>query len=79
MTAYPPLTGDEPCRQQPPDVFFPDPGGDSREFTRIAHLCDGCDVLLPCLAWAVEHERHGIWAGTTPQQRAHLRRMKAAA
>ncbi len=79
MTAtYPPVRGDEPCRQVPADVFFPD-SGDNAGARAAANLCRGCPVLLPCLTWAVAHEQHGVWAGTTPKQRAQLRRMGRAA
>lgn len=75
MTAYPPVTGNEPCRQVPADVFFPEIGDDSRDLARVTDLCRGCPILLPCLAWAVKHERHGVWGGTTPRQRAEMRRL----
>lgn len=72
--AYPPITGDEPCRQVDADVFFPESG--ENELARAAaKLCRSCDVLLPCLAYAVANEPHGIWAGTSPKQRQRLRRM----
>lgn len=76
MTAYPPVTGDEPCRQVDPDVFFPELG--DNDVRHVTDLCRPCPILLPCLAWAVEHERHGVWAATTPAQRAQLRRLNAA-
>lgn len=77
MTAYPPVRGDEPCRQVDPDLFFPELGENDTQ--RAIDLCRGCPILLPCLTWAVRHERHGIWAGTTPDQRTRLRRMSRAA
>lgn len=79
MTApYPPVRGDEPCRSTHPDVFFPETGRNVDAQT-AANLCRDCPILLPCLAWAVEHEKHGIWGGTTPDQRKALRRMSRAA
>ncbi len=79
MTAYPPLTGDEPCRKVPADTFFPDLGDDPRDLAGITAICRPCPILLPCLSWAVANEQHGVWAGTTPNQRKQLRRMGRAA
>ena len=72
-----PLTGDEPCRQVDADLFYP-ASGDNGSAARAAELCRGCHVLLECLTYAVKHEAHGIWAGTTPKQRKQLRRMGRA-
>ena len=72
MTAPIPLTGAEPCRQVLPDLFFPEPG-DRRGARDAAALCRDCPVLLPCLTYAVKHEKHGVWAGTTPKDRQKLR------
>jgi hypothetical protein len=43
-------------------------------------ICAGCPELAPCRAWAIGpgREEHGIWGGTTPVQRAALRREAAA-
>lgn len=73
MTAYPPIRGDEPCRRTDPDLFFPELG--ANDLSAAVNLCRQCPVLLPCLAYAVQHETHGIWAGTTPEQRREMRRL----
>jgi WhiB family redox-sensing transcriptional regulator len=36
-------------------------------------ICRRCPARLPCLAWALDTEqRHGVWGGTTPTDRAFL-------
>ena len=36
-------------------------------------VCRGCPVRDACLAHALRvPERHGVWGGTTPEQRRHL-------
>jgi WhiB family redox-sensing transcriptional regulator len=39
-----------------------------------AAICDDCPVNSECLDWALHHEREGIWAGTSQEQRARLRK-----
>lgn len=35
-------------------------------------ICATCEVREPCLQWAIEHEEHGIWGGTTATERAAM-------
>lgn len=67
------------CRNHPPEVFFPAPGGDER--TGLA-VCAQCPVQNPCLDYALRaNERWGIWGGMTQRARRRLsraRRRKAA-
>ncbi|GLZ08549.1 transcriptional regulator WhiB [Actinomadura sp. NBRC 104412] len=66
------------CRGEDPDLFFPI--GYSapilREQERRAKaICANCPVTADCLAWALKvGEPDGIWGGTTPEERRHLRR-----
>ncbi|PRX95603.1 WhiB family transcriptional regulator [Allonocardiopsis opalescens] len=55
------------CRTVDPEVFFADEG-------RALAICRTCPVRAACLEAALEYgEEHGVWGGTTPQQRAALR------
>lgn len=70
------------CRGTDPDLFFPvRPGGRGGGPARLAHehaisICRRCPVTHDCLAYALDtDERHGVWGGTTPQDRAALRRL----
>jgi hypothetical protein len=36
-------------------------------------LCLTCPVREDCLAYAIDHEQHGIWGGTVPAQREQMR------
>ena len=49
------------------DVFSPS------EERMIQKMCIDCPVMLMCLEWGLIHERHGIWGGTTPNQRRRIR------
>ena len=42
-------------------------------------ICRACPVLSVCLDYALESgEREGIWAATTPEERARMRRRGVA-
>ncbi len=36
--------------------------------------CSLCPVIQECLTWALHRERHGIWGGTSEQERKVIRR-----
>src|SRR6516164_7134159 len=72
------------CRSADPDLFFPvsATGSASRQIARAKKICAGCRVRRECLEFAVAHDQnHGIWGGTTAEdrQRARRRRRRAAA
>jgi len=64
------------CRGMGPDLFYPPASaprgaaGDSHADAR--KVCSTCPVIDQCRR-AGEAEAHGIWAGTTPAQRRHVR------
>lgn len=59
------------CRGMDAALFFPDAGGP----TALARaVCSACPVREPCLQYALEENVAGVWAGTSPRQRATLRR-----
>ncbi|WP_223774481.1 WhiB family transcriptional regulator [Streptomyces sp. 135] len=63
------------CADADPEDFFPVSRHDE-ESIRIARLsCGRCSVRQRCLAHALDRpEQYGIWAGTTEEERARLRR-----
>jgi WhiB family redox-sensing transcriptional regulator len=70
------------CAQADPDAWFPDKGGS----TTIARLiCGACPVRAQCLDYALSGAdtwggiSTGIWGGTTPRERAAVRRARKAA
>ncbi|WP_281259665.1 WhiB family transcriptional regulator [Mycolicibacterium palauense] len=67
------------CRGMPAEVFFAD--DHHRGQRRVDHenhakfICGGCPVQFQCRTYAISvQEPHGIWGGTTPRERAALRR-----
>ena len=61
------------CAEVDPDLFFPGKGDWAQAF-RAKVVCRRCDVKELCLAYAVQNqEMHGIWGGTTAEQRKRLR------
>ena len=57
---------DRPCARREPDDYFPNDRVARRE---AAELCAGCPVATECLEYAMRAGVHGIWGGTTEQQR----------
>jgi WhiB family transcriptional regulator, redox-sensing transcriptional regulator len=67
------------CRTSPlgPDAWFPEPGDTKSETAKAARrTCHGvCPVSQECLLFALAtNERHGIWGGMGPDQRARFAR-----
>lgn len=42
--------------------------------TAAKRICGGCELRAACLQWALRHEKHGVWAGTTDSERRRMRR-----
>lgn len=70
------------CRSADPDLFFPDGYGKSHEpdVNAAKAFCGMCAVQAFCLEAALQNnEQHGIWGGTTPdERRAILKRRRAS-
>ena len=65
-----------PCRLDP-GAWFPEGGYGS--YTVARQWCQQCPVQAACLRAALDleaglgrKERHGMWAGTTPRERAQM-------
>jgi WhiB family transcriptional regulator, redox-sensing transcriptional regulator len=72
------------CRSADPDLFFPisSRGPAEKQIARAKMICAGCQVRQECLEFALAHDQtHGIWGGTTVEdrQRDRRRRRRAAA
>lgn len=65
------------CRDADPDLFFPLGASEHSpaQVEAAAAVCAGCPVTAQCLTWALDTgQDHGIWAGTTPEERRTMRR-----
>jgi len=59
-----------------PELFFPAKGINARPAKRVCALCP---VRQACLDFALQAgERHGIWGGHSPDERARLRARTAS-
>lgn len=61
------------CAQTDPELWFPEVGHSSAPAKRI---CLSCESRVVCLEWAIEHGEHGIWGGTSDNQRRAIRRAR---
>ena len=63
------------CREQDPDLFFPE---SVREAQQAVAICNTCPVRDECLDYSLEaRERFGVWGGLTDRQRRQLLRQPA--
>jgi excisionase family DNA binding protein len=62
------------CRKHPTRWWF---AGSHRETVMAKGICGGCAVREPCLEFAMSRpELLGVWAATTPVERATMRRQR---
>lgn len=60
------------CRNENPDLFFPERGESSRE---AKDICRPCPVKVECIDYAMRHRiTYGIWGGLSERQRKTMRR-----
>jgi WhiB family redox-sensing transcriptional regulator len=70
------------CQSVDPDLFFPlsDTGPGLEQAARAKAVCAGCRVRRQCLSFALlTQQRHGVWGGTSEQERHITTRMPAGA
>ena len=70
------------CLTADPDLFFPVAAGavGARQADEARRICARCRVRRECLEFAMDMgEAHGIWGGTTPDERRRTRRKQLAA
>jgi len=67
-----PLLPEAACKQhKTPDIFFPITQQETKEILPVVRaICNICVEKEPCLEYALDQQvLHGIWAGTTPEER----------
>lgn len=68
------------CLSADPDLFFPIATGAlaTKQITLARQVCDRCPVRKECFDFAMSSgETHGVWGGTTPEERIRVRRARA--
>lgn len=58
------------------EIFFTEEKGHYAHLDYIKKICNTCPVQVECSDYAMEHLVHGIWAGTTKQERDKYRRKR---
>jgi WhiB family transcriptional regulator, redox-sensing transcriptional regulator len=62
------------CKGEDPGPWFP-PGAGRFSAEAAKAVCAACPARVRCLEWALEvNEAEGVWGGTTPAERAEMRR-----
>lgn len=61
-----------PCSQAP-DLYHPN--SNEKHFLKtVTDACQKCPIIQPCGAYALKHEKEGIWGGMTASARHRMRR-----
>jgi WhiB family redox-sensing transcriptional regulator len=69
------------CQAAEPELFFPvsTAGPAVAQVAAAKAVCRGCPVRAECLQYATQTAQdHGIWGGTTEEERRQARRGQAA-
>jgi WhiB family redox-sensing transcriptional regulator len=63
------------CHGADPELFFPvaTAGRALEQVNSAKAVCVRCEVRADCLSYALQTMQHGIWGGTTPDERAAMR------
>jgi WhiB family transcriptional regulator, redox-sensing transcriptional regulator len=63
------------CHGADTELFFPvtTAGGALKQINSAKAVCGSCQVRADCLSYALETMQHGIWGGTTWDERAEMR------
>ena len=63
------------CQGADPELFFPVAvmGGAVEQIRSAKAVCGRCEVDKSCLSYALEMMPHGIWGGTTREERIAVR------
>lgn len=68
------------CLGMPTEMFYPEGRSASRTLAEAREVCMSCPVRRQCLAAALETppwDDHGVWGGTTRNERLRLRNLQA--
>jgi WhiB family transcriptional regulator, redox-sensing transcriptional regulator len=68
------------CQGTDPELFFPFAlnGGAVEQISAAKAVCGRCEVGQLCLSYALTTRQHGIWGGTTRDERIAIRVPPAA-
>ena len=70
------------CLEADPELFFPtgNTGPALVQIEEAKAICGRCEVVEPCLTWAIEFGQDaGVWGGLSAEERRTLKRRAARA
>ena len=70
------------CLDEDPELFFPigNTGPALLQIEEAKVVCGRCEVVEPCLSWAVEsRQEDGVWGGLSADERRAVKLRKARA
>lgn len=66
-------TGKEPCHRNLALFDQEDEDMDAEEIQAAKFMCESCPIMRACFYYAMVSNEHGIWGGTTTQDRQTIR------
>lgn len=67
--------GSQECWGVDTDVFYATEEGRTKQLVEFAKsICAGCKFRAECLEWALENSEHGVWGGTTANERDEIKK-----
>lgn len=71
----PKFDGSQSCVGVGTENFYPIAFTDKTDINILKRICNGCPFKQPCFEYALAHELHGFWGGSTPPERDRIRKM----
>ena len=66
------------CLTEDPELFFPVGNTALAQIEEAKKICQRCEVIDQCLAWALEAgQDHGVWGGMSEDERRAIKRRNA--
>jgi WhiB family redox-sensing transcriptional regulator len=72
----PAFDGSQGCANLDTEFFYPIAFIDQGANKLLKRICNECPFKQACQEYALAHEGHGYWGGTTPPERERIRKTK---
>ncbi len=73
MVNYPKWKDTPACAGIDVEIFFTEERGNFAHLDYVRKMCKTCPVQVECFNYAIDNLVHGLWAGTTMEERNRYR------
>lgn len=76
--SFPAFDGTQNCVGIETEMFYSEKGTDTRtkQGQMLREICGACSYQPDCLNYAIKHELHGFWGGSTAADRRIIRKKR---